>query len=412
VDIGNRLNRLKKINLRHYDFWLLMSVLILLLLGLIMVFSASAPSSASENKGDAYFVFRNQLWNTLLGILGMIVLSFVPYRLWSKLSVLALLASMALLALVLVPLPGVTRASHGAKRWIDLGFLNFQPSEIAKFALICFLAASLAKRRERVGRFFKGLLPYLALIGGVVVLLALEPHFSASVIIVSVSLIILFAAGAKLWHFVLLAAPTLAAAYFCVYNIEYFAYIRTRLETFLSSPWDDVSGSGWQIVQSLYAIGSGGLFGRGIGKSMQKFLYLSEPYNDFIFPVLAEEMGFVGVVMVLLLFGIFIWRGIKISVMAKDMFGCLLATGITSLIAIQSLFNIAVVTAAVPVTGVSLPFFSYGGTAMILFLGEVGILLNISKSAHVDTVLPANELEAAQNRRQAFADRLLGPRRV
>jgi cell division protein FtsW len=165
-----------------------------------------------------------------------------------------------------------------------------------------------------------------------------------------------------------------------------------------TDPWADPLEGGFQLIQSLYAIGSGGLFGRGIGRSMQKFFYIPEPYNDFIFSVMAEELGFIGVITVLALFCVLLWRGVRVSIMAADLFGSLLALGITSLIAVQTLFNIAVVTATVPVTGVSLPFFSYGGTSMILFLGQIGILLNISKSAHVDSVLPANELAAAQFR--------------
>jgi cell division protein FtsW len=401
--------RLKEINLRHYDFWILMSVLALLSIGLIMIFSASAPSSVSKYEGDAYYIFRNQLWNALLGILGMLALSFVPYRLWSKLSGLLLLGAAALLVAVLVP--GVATSANGSTRQIYIGPANFQPSEIAKFAIICFLAASLAKHRDRLRSLFKGLVPYLLLVAAIVGLLMAEPHVSASIIILTVSVLMLFAAGAKLWHFIVLGAPIAAAGYFCIYNLTYFEYARMRIETFLGDPWADPLRTGWQIIQSLYAIGTGGLFGRGIGKGMQKFLYLSEPQNDFIFSVLAEEMGFVGVILVLLLFGIFIWRGVKVSMMAGDMFGSLLAIGVTSLIAVQSLFNIAVVTAILLVTGVSLPFFSYGGTSMILFLGEVGVLLNISKSAHVDTILPADDIQAAQFWRKAPIERLLGLRR-
>jgi len=385
--------RLKKINLRQYDFWIFFTVVILLAVGLIMIFSASAPRSVASYEGDAYFFFRNQLKNTLLGVLGMLLLSFVPYRAWSKLAIPALLGALGLLALVLVP--GLSALTRGTSRWLYIGSFGFQPSEVAKFALICFLSASLAKRSGRLGKFFTGFLPYFAVMLVFIGLLMLEPHLSASVIIALVACVLLFAAGAKLWHFFMAGAPLVAVMFYCIMTLKQFAYMKTRIFSF-RDPNPDPLGDGWQIVNSLYAIGSGGLFGRGIGKSMQKFFYIPEPYNDFIFSVMAEELGFIGVIVVIALFCVLIWRGVRVSVMAADRFGSLLAIGITSLLAVQTLFNIAVVTATVPVTGVSLPFFSYGGTSMILFLGQIGILLNISKSAHVDSVLPANELAAAQ----------------
>jgi len=211
-----------------------------------------------------------------------------------------------------------------------------------------------------------------------------------------VSVILMYSAGAKIWHFMAITVPVLSAGFICVFFVPRFEYVKARLFTFLD-PWIDRTGDGWQIIQSLYAIGSGGMFGKGLGKSMQKFLYIPEPHNDFIFAILAEELGFIGVFTVLVLFTVFVWRGIKISIMADDMFGSLFAVGLTSLIAIQSLLNIAVVTASVPVTGISLPFFSYGGTSLILFMSEVGILLNISKNTHVDTVLSPVEIRAAKS---------------
>ena len=384
---------LQRINLRHYDFWIFLSVIVLLAAGLVMIFSASAPRSAAKFGGDVYFYFRNQFKNTLLGLLGMLILSFVPYRVWSRLAVPALLGGLGLLGLVIAP--GFAFLTKGTKRWLYLGAsFSFQPSEVAKFALICFLSASLAKRSARLGKFWSGFVPYFTLIMCFVGLLLLEPHLSASIIVVVVACAVLFTAGAKLRHFLFVAPPLAAAAYYCIMTMEKFAYMKDRILAF-RNPGLDPLGDDWQIVNSLYAIGSGGLFGKGIGMSMQKFFYIPEPYNDFIFAVMAEELGFLGVAIVLLLFCVLIWRGIRVSVMAADRFGSLLALGITALIAVQTLVNIAVVTATIPVTGVSLPFFSYGGTSMILFLGQIGILLNISKSAHADSVLPANELEAA-----------------
>jgi len=209
-----------------------------------------------------------------------------------------------------------------------------------------------------------------------------QPHLSATLVICSVAAIILFCAGAKIRHFVLLGVPAVAGVFALVITSP---YRYKRLVSFLD-PWSDPQGGGWQVVQSLYAIGPGGLFGRGLGKSLQKFLYIPEPYNDFILAVLAEELGFIGVFTVLLLFLIFFWRGIKISINAPDVFGCLLAAGITSLIAVQVIINVAVVTSSMPVTGMPLPFFSYGGTSLVFLLSGIGILLNISKHSNYDRV--------------------------
>ena len=396
----NPYERLRKINLRQYDFRIFFTVVILLAIGLVMMFSASAPRSVAKFEGDAYFFFRSQLKNTLLGFLGMLILSFVPYRLWSRLAIPAVIGSMLLLMIVIMP--GFTTLTKGTNRWIYIGSFSFQPSEIAKFALICFLAASLAKRSGNLNKFLTGFFPYFFLLMSFILLLVLEPHLSATVIITVVACVVLFAAGARLRHFLMTGIPLALGAYTAVMTIPKFEYMKDRLLAF-TNPGLDPLGDDWQIVNSLYAIGSGGVFGKGIGQSMQKFFYIPEPYNDFIFSILAEELGFMGVVVVLALFCVLVWRGIRVSMMAADLFGSLLALGITSLITVQTLFNIAVVTAIVPVTGVSLPFFSYGGTSMILFLGQIGILLNISKSAHVDSVLPANELSAAQKNRREHA---------
>ena len=390
--------RFREINLKQIDFWLLMSVVVLLAMGLIMIFSASAPSSAEAYNGDAYFIFRNQLKNALLGIVAMLIFSFLPYKIWSKLSIPMLLVSFGLLIVVL--LPGYSKAANGASRWIDLGFVSFQPSEVAKFSLICFFAASLASHPERLKKFFKGLAPYFLVVGAVIYLLMKEPHMSCSIIVLAVCAAMLLVAGARMIHFILIAIPVGAIGYYCVFYVEKLAYLQARIFTFLD-PWQYKSDEGYQIINSLYAVGSGGPFGKGIGKSMQKFLYIPEPHNDFIFAILAEELGFIGVATVLILFLILIWRGLKTAIMTNDRFGSLLAFGITSLIAIQSFLNIAVVTASFPVTGVSLPFFSYGGTSLILFLAEIGVLLNVTRYVHVDTILPANEIQAAQLLRRA-----------
>jgi cell division protein FtsW len=381
---------LARFNLRRYDYWVFMTVLALLSVGLVTMFSASAPSSASKYDGDAYYIFRRQLAFALAGFAAMLGIAFVPYRFWGKASPLMLLLAFGLLCAVVAP--GLAVLRKGTSRWLYLGPVSFQPSEAAKFCLICFLARCLARKdKQEMKTFSRGLLPYLLLVGAFVVLLMLEPHLSASIIVAAVAAVMLFAAGARLRHFLLAAGPVLAAAYYAVFHVERFAYMKERVYAFLD-PWKDKADTGWQIINSLYAFASGGLFGRGIGKSLQKFSYIPEPQNDFIFPILGEELGFVGVALVLALFAVFVWRGLKIAIMAEDSFGSLLALGITSLVAVQALFNVAVVTAIVPVTGVSLPFFSYGGTSLMLFLGEAGVLLNISKSTAVDGALPPDQL--------------------
>ena len=342
-----------------------------------MVFSASAPH-AYYYFNDAYVILKNQLKFALIGLVIMFFVSNFDYRKIAKYSFLILIVSIILL--ILVRIPGIGRNENGSWRWIFIGSQSFQPSELAKLALIIFLSNSLSKRKDTLQYFTKGLLPYLAMIGVFAALLLIEPHLSATIIIILVSGIILFCAGAKISHFVAMVVPLLAGL---VGIVAINPYMLSRVTSFMN-PFSDPLGKGYQAIQSLYAIGSGGLFGRGIGKSMQKFLYIPEPHNDFIFSILCEEMGFIGVTVVLLLFLIFIWRGIKVSMSAPDVFGSLLAMGITSLIAVQTVLNIAVVTKSIPNTGVSLPFFSAGGTSLVLFLVGVGILLNISKYSNYE----------------------------
>jgi cell division protein FtsW len=356
---------------KPFDFWIFLSVLILLSMGIIMVFSASAPIAYNTYQ-DVYYILKKQLIYALIGFAGMFAAANFHYKKLYKLSPMLLIASIVLLILVLIP--GIGRETKNTWRWLYFPF-QFQPSEIAKLAIVLFFSYSLSRRRDQIDLFFKGLLPYLLIIALFSGLLLLEPHFSCTIIIIAVSAIMLFSAGAKISHFVILGMPLVVGL---ASVVAFVPYMRARVLSFLD-PWKHLQDDGWQAVQSLYAIGSGGLFGRGLGRSLQKFLYIPEPHNDFIFSILAEELGFIGVLAVLLLFLILIWRGIKVAMNAPDTFGSLLAIGITSIFAVQSLLNIAVVTSSVPPTGVSLPFFSYGGTSLVLFMGEIGILLNISR---------------------------------
>lgn len=363
------------------DFWIFYAVLILLAIGTIMVFSSSYYyAQYNFTKSDPYHFFRKQMIMLVLGFIAMFVAMNFDYRKLGKLSPLILSGSMVLLILVLIP--GIGMKLNGAKRWIGVGDLNFQPSELTKLAVILFFSYSLSKRKDQLQYFFKGLVPYLLLLGVIAGLLLLEPHKSGTIIIGLVAATILFCAGAKISHFLLMGGPVVALMSAV---IAFSSYARDRVLSFLN-PFNDPSGDGYQAIQSLYAIGSGGLFGRGLGRSMQKLLYIPEPYNDFILAVLAEELGFIGVLTVMLLFLIFIWRGIKVSMNAPDVFGSLVAIGITTLIAVQVIINVAVVTSSMPVTGMPLPFFSYGGTSLVFLMANVGVLLNISRYANYERI--------------------------
>lgn len=356
---------------KPFDFLLVITVLFLLSMGIIMVLSSSSPSSLSQT-GSSYTYVKKQIVSAIIGIGAMLFLSRVDYRFYKRFGKIAFIIGIILLIAVLVI--GVER--NEAKRWIDLKVTTFQPSEFVKFFVILFLAGALSDNKDKLKSFKYGFIPYILCLGVVAGLLLLEPHMSAAMIIIIVGSIMMVIAGCKIKHF---AFSALAGIPAIIGMILVAPYRLKRVTTFLN-PWSDPKDEGWQIIQSLYAIGSGGLFGTGLGLSKQKYLYIPEPHNDFIFSILAEELGFVGVIFVICLFAIFIWRGILIAMRAQDLFGSLLAIGITSLIGIQAVINIAVVTSSMPVTGMPLPFFSYGGTALIMLLACVGILLNISRS--------------------------------
>jgi len=273
----------------------------------------------------------------------------------------------------------------GAKRWINLGFISFQPSEVAKIGLIIFYASLLTKNKERIGEMWGGFFyPLMFLLPVIAILVGVQNHLSATILIIMIVSIMMLMAGSRLRYFLSFGTAGIAAG-----GAALFAYAKitgkgmfriTRLITFLD-PFADTLGDGWQVVQSLYAIGSGGLFGVGLGNSTQKYLYIPEAHNDFIFSIIAEEIGFLGCTFVIILFALFIWRGILIAIKAPDMFGSLIAVGITSMVGLQAIINIAVVTSSMPNTGMPLPFFSYGGTSLLILMASVGILLNISRAS-------------------------------
>ena len=366
------------------DFTLVITVLLLLSIGLVMVLSASSPTALQETGDNSYTYFVKQLFFAVLGLIGMYFASKVDYRIYQRFYKQAWWLSFALLLAVLL----IGSDAKGAKRWIDLGFTTFQPSEIVKFLMIVFYAGILVKNRNELGKFWKGLVKHVLFLVPIIVLLLLEPHLSTSMVIIITCCIMIIVAGCKFWQAFLAgivgggAIGSAATILFFVSEAfqSRFQYAVTRITTFLD-PWKDATGDGWQVIQSLYAIGSGGLFGAGLGDSKQKYLYLPEPHNDFIFSVLAEELGFAGCLLVFALFAIFIWRGILIAIKAPDMFGSLVAVGITALVGVQAIINIAVVTSSMPATGMQLPFFSYGGTALCILLCEVGVLLSISRAS-------------------------------
>lgn len=339
-----------------------------------MVFSASSYSAQFYHNNKYHFFFRQLLWSSL-GVICMLIVSNIDYHRIAKISPILLVISTVMLALVLVP--GIGHVSNDARRWFNLGFTTFQPSEITKMAMILFLSFSLSKNNDKLKYFFKGLLPYLLLIGVTDALLYFEPHMSAIILITLVSIIILFCAGAKILHFVAIGIPALAGGWVLIMKMEYRV---DRIIAFLD-PFKYAQDEGFQVVNSLYAIASGSVFGRGLGRSLQKNLYLPEPHNDFIFSILCEELGFIGAATVIILFMLFIWRGLKVAMNAADMLGSLIAVGITSLVALETIINIAVVTSTIPTTGMPLPFFSYGGTSTVFLLISIGILLNISKGS-------------------------------
>lgn len=378
ADVKRRVR--ESIRYNQPDFWLLLSILLLLSLGTMMVFSASSATAYTSAAGSAYAVLKDQLIYAALGIVVMLFASFVDYKFIARFTIPFFIVCNILLVLVQV----MGKTLNNAKRWLEIG-ISFQPSELYKIAVILFLAYVFSKP----GLAYKsvrlmGILIYIIPIGIGIILLALQPHISCVMIIGLVMVAMMFAGRVKLPTYVLMAGGVigLAIIVFASGMVD-FSYIGERFTSFLD-PEHDTSGDSYQIMQSLYAISSGGLFGKGFGQGVQKYLYLPEPYNDFILSILAEELGFVGVLLVLGLFALFIWRGFKIARHAPDRFSSLTAFGITMLITVQVLMNVAVVTSSMPVTGISLPFFSYGGTSLTILLGCMGILLNISKQSHYD----------------------------
>lgn len=353
------------------DFILFSTIMLLVAIGVVMVYSASSYSAFfNPNIKDSTYFLKKQGAAALIGIVFMFATIKIDYHKIKRYTTILMIITAGLLAVVLAFEP-----VNGATRWIQLGPLSFQPSEIAKYIVVLYMAKSIPKKGEKIKTLTYGIVPYIITSGFYAGMVFVEKNLSIAVIIMLVTLIILYISGAKSSHILGLIGLVALCG---VAGIIFEPYRMARFTSFLD-PWKDPKKDGYQLIQSLLALGSGGIWGVGLGKSRQKCYYIPEPHNDFIFSIIGEELGLIGCTLVVTLFVVFIWRGIVTAVKAKDAYGTLLAAGITSVIAIQAIINIAVVTGAMPVTGVPLPFISYGGSSLVINLIAVGILLNISR---------------------------------
>lgn len=354
------------------DPGIMFAVLALLGIGVVMVYSSSSVKAEMIYGDSLYFLRRQASW-AAIGVALMIFFSKIEYRVWRKWAKIVFAINVTMLVLVMVP--GIGKVVNGARRWIGFGPFSIQPSEFMKIAFVLFMAWSLCRSPEYIGDFWKGLVPRLALLGLVFGLVMAEPDMGTSLAIAGTVVVMLFAAGAKIWHLAglgILALPLLGV-------LIWLAPYRLKRITSFIDPFVDPQGSGYHIIQALYALGSGGLFGVGLGRSRQKFFYLPEQHTDFIFAIIGEELGYLGGIVIIALFALLAWRGFMIATNAPDSFAALMAVGITSMIIVQGAINIGVVTSSMPITGIPLPFLSYGGSSLLPTMAGVGILLNISK---------------------------------
>jgi cell division protein FtsW len=357
------------------DPTLLTIALILSLIGLVMVFSASAVVAGNRFQDPWYYLKRQMAW-LVVGLVLMHVASRIDYAIWRKLAIPILAANVALLMVVLVPSIGV--AAKGARRWLQVGSIHVQPAEFVKLVAVIYLSAYLSKKSDRISHFTKGLLPPVLMVGILSGLVLLEPDLGTVVVMGTVMFTLLFLGGAKIQHLVTLGLCALPLVLILIFRS---GYRRQRLLTFLS-PWKDAADAGFQITQSFLALGSGGLFGVGLGEGKQKLFFLPEAHTDFVLALIGEELGLIGTAMIVLLFALFVVKGFQVANRARLPFGRYLGMGITLLIGIQAVVNAGVVTGLLPTKGLTLPFVSYGGSSLVACLLAVGILLNISRDRH------------------------------
>ena len=371
---STRISRLFKLNKAdgEIDYILFYTVILLVAIGAIMIYSASSYRAANELQDSMYYLKR-QLIFVFAGAVSIVFFIRWDYH---KFRNPRLVVTLMIITIILLLLVFLFPPINGAQRWIQLGPLSLQPSEMAKYVVVIYLARSLDKKGDEIKKFWSGVFPTLMVAGIFAGLVLAEKNLSITSVIMFVAFILITVSGAKKKHLFRLGGIGLAAGMTLILAAPYRL---KRLMSFMD-PWADPRGDGYQLIQSLLALGSGGFLGLGFGMSRQKAYYLPEPHNDFIFSVIAEETGFLGGLIIIFLFAILIWRGIVIAIKCKDNFGTLLAMGITSVIAIQAIINLAVVTGTMPVTGVPLPFISYGGSSLLFNMTAVGILLNVSRN--------------------------------
>ena len=357
-----------------FDMPFLIILMLILVVGLVTLFSAGYAYSYYWNGGDSFYYIKRQLVFALLGIFAMFVVSTVDYHILHHFAIPLMVVSYILLGVVLL-LP----ATKGVHRWIRLPGFQFQPSEIAKFTLILLFSHLISINHKKMKTFTVGFMPFILILGITCGLVFMEPHLSGAILIMSIGVVMMYIGGTRLIYLLGTFGMGFAAIFYMVI-IE--GYEKDRINVWLDPIKAYVSNSdkAWQTIQSLFAIGSGGLMGQGLGNSRQKHLFLPEPHNDFIFSVICEELGFIGAILVIVLFALLIWRGITIGMKSPDKFGSMLAIGLTVQVGVQAILNIAVVTNSIPNTGISLPFFSYGGTSLVMLLAQMGVVLAVSRN--------------------------------
>lgn len=348
-------------------------ITLLLCLGIVMIYSSSGIY-AKQNLGDDLFFLKRHLFFLGASLVAMIVTMRIDYRMLQKYAKPLILFSLFLLILVLIP--GIGKTSFGARRWFHMGPINFQPSELTKLTMILYVADFLARKDRKITRFWEGFVPLITVLGVICLCIVRQPDLGNSVLIAMITLIMMFIAGARFIHLATLSALTLPVLYLLVVRVPY------RLKRIIAfiNPWEDAQGIGFQLSQSQIALGSGGLLGVGLGKSMQKLFYLPAAHTDFILSIIGEELGIVGTLCVTMLFAAFIFQGMRIIKRTTDPFGYYVAIGIMAMLGLQSVVNIGVSIGALPTKGLPLPFISYGGSALIFNMIAVGLLLNISRT--------------------------------
>ena len=362
---------------KSYDVNLLFPVLFLVGVGIVMVYSASS-ALAMKKYGTDYFFLKRQALFALLGIFVLVSCRHFPYRWYRYLAYPFLLA--AVVCLAAVQIPGMGHTAGGATRWLRIGWVTFQPSELARFALIVYLAYSMEKKKEHLKSFSIGFVPHLMILALLTALIFIQPDFGSVIILWSIAWIMLFVGGVRIRHLLTALIPILPVAYYMMTGAEY------RIRRFMSflNPWEYPNDAGYQVIHSLMAFGTGGIWGQGLGKGFQKLFYLPEPHTDFIFSVIGEELGLLGVWLILGLYVLLMARGMRIARDATEPFGSLLAMGLTTAIIFQVCVNMGVSLGLLPTKGLTLPFLSYGGTSLLINMASIGILMNISASRNED----------------------------